>query len=86
MIGTRRRGRLGGYCHPVLAGVNVDPSGLRVGHLQAFTRRGLTKVLLFARRHSGLHSRNWKNTEAAGAGGVRKLQFPNRGHAWARHQ
>jgi hypothetical protein len=55
MIGTRRRSRLGWHGHPVLAGVNVDPGGLRVGHLQAFTRRGLTKVLLSARRHSGLH-------------------------------
>jgi hypothetical protein len=56
MIGARRRSGLGWHGHPVLAGVNVDPGGLRVGHMQAFTRRGLTKVLLSARRHSGLHN------------------------------
>ena len=27
MIGTRRRGRLSGYRHPVLAGVNIESSG-----------------------------------------------------------
>jgi hypothetical protein len=32
----------------VLAGVNVDPGGIRVGDLQTFARTGLTKILVSA--------------------------------------